>query len=554
MKNRLLKKRVEMVKDKRRPHLVADREALERIFHQPESEQSRMVLTKYMEQILFGLHDFLRDHVGITEEMSLKELSARFTSSQIAKAPAKKLTDVISEIIESIAPHAVNVSSPFFIGHMTSAIPFFMVHLNTIVTALNQNPVKLETSKVVSVYERQVLAKIHRLLFGFDQTFYDTHIQKPESTLGSFVEDGTLANLSALWVARNRLLAPTAGCAGVEKQGLAAAMADRGLRRMVVLVSELGHYSIRKAAGVLGLGSDAVVPIAVDHANRMDMHVLKQTLERYTRDPESAVLGVIGIAGTTETGTVDPLDALADLCAEHHIHFHVDAAWGGPVLLSSQYRGLLRGIERADSVTVDGHKQFYLPMSNGMVFFRDPGAMDAVAYHASYINRPGSVDLGIRSLVGSRCATSLVMGSALDIMGAEGYALLIDHGINTAKAFAEEIRRRPLFELVTPPELNILTYRIVPGDRDGAQSVAQNMDARERHRHVNRVNVLLQRLQREAGKSFVSRTTLRRTGHPDTVVLRVVIMNLRTTPEILKSILDEQESIYRRQIAPSQPL
>jgi glutamate decarboxylase len=407
---------------------------------------------------------------------------------------------------------------------------------------------------VVSVYERQVLAKIHRLLFGLDPTFYDTHIQKPESTLGSFVEDGTLANLSALWVARNRLFTPTAGYAGVEKHGLAAAMQDRGIRRVVVLVSELGHYSIRKSAGVLGLGSDAVVPIAVDHSNRMDIHLLKQTLEKFAGDPETAVMCVIGIAGTTETGTVDPLNTIADACAEHHIHFHVDAAWGGPVLLSNQYRGLLRGIERADSVTVDGHKQFYLPMSNGMVFFRDPDAMDTVAYHASYINRPGSVDLGIRSLVGSRCATSLVLGSALDIMGAGGYALLIDHGIDTANAFAEEIRRRPLFELVTPPELNILTYRIVPHDRGTAKKIMEEMDAQERRRQVNRINVRLQRLQREAGNSFVSRTTLRRTGRPDTVVLRAVIMNLRTTPEILGSILDEQESIYDKQIAPVLPL
>ncbi len=543
-----------MVRDKRRQHLVADREALERIFHRPESDQSRMVLTKYMEQILFGLHDFLRDHVGITEEISLKELAARFTSSEIAKTPVKKLTDVISEIIESIAPHAVNVSSPYFIGHMTSAIPFFMVHLNTIVTALNQNPVKVETSKVVSVYERQVLAKIHRLLFDFDSTFYDTHIQKPESTLGSFVEDGTLANLSALWVARNRLFAPAAGCAGVEAQGLAAAMQDRGIRRAVVLVSELGHYSIRKAVGVLGLGNDAVVPIAVDHSNRMDIHVLGQTLKRFTGDPETAVMCAIGIAGTTETGAVDPLDSIADMCAEHHIHFHVDAAWGGPVLLSDRYRGLLRGIERADSVTIDGHKQFYLPMSNGMVFFKDPKAMDAVAYHASYINRPGSVDLGIRSLVGSRCATSLVLGSALNIMGAGGYALLIDHGIDMANAFAEEIRRRPLFELVTPPELNILTYRIVPDGLGAAQNLLANMDEQNRHRQLNRINVRLQRLQREAGNSFVSRTTLRRTGRSDTVVLRAVIMNLRTTAEILSSILDEQESIYDKQIAPALPL
>jgi len=532
-----------MADSEHRQPLVADSEALERIFHRPEDDHSRLVLTKYMEQILFGLHDFLREHVGITEEISLKELAARFTSSEIAAVPVKKLADVIADIIETIAPQAVNVSSPYFIGHMTSAIPFFMVHLNTIVTALNQNPVKLETSKVVSVYERQVLSKMHRLVFGFDEGFYREHVQKPESTLGSFVEDGTLANLSALWVARNRLFPPSPGKGGAERDGLAAAMQDRGIRQVKILVSELGHYSIRKAAGVLGLGSGAVVPIAVDRENRVDLQALKETLEDFKRNPRTAVLAVVGIAGTTETGSVDPLYDMAELCSAHGIHFHVDAAWGGPVLLSAQYAGLLEGIQRADSVTIDGHKQFYLPMSSGMVLFRDPRAMDAVAYHATYINRPGSVDLGIRSLVGSRCATSLVLGSALDIMGAGGYALLIDHGIDTARQFSAEIQKGARFELVTAPELNILTYRMVP-QRWRATSA-------DRTEQLNRINVRIQRLQRETGNSFVSRTTLRRHGRPDTVVLRVVIMNPRTTMEILRSILDEQEALYRDHIAPS---
>jgi glutamate decarboxylase len=540
-----------MTEQKSRPQLVADREALERIFHQPENEQSRNVLTKYMEQILFGLHDFLRRHVGITDEIPLKDLAAQFTSSTIARTPVKKLADVIAEIIEEIAPQAVNVSSPYFIGHMTSAIPFFMVHLSTIVAALNQNPVKLETSKVVSVYERQVLAKVHRLLFDFDNTFYNTHIQKPESTLGSFVEDGTLANLSALWVARNRLLPSTSGCAGAERDGMAAALRDRGLRRLTVLVSELGHYSIRKSAGVLGLGYDAVTPIPVDGANRMDLNVLKRTLKEHHRNPETAVMAVIGIAGTTETGAVDPLPAIAELCREFGVHFHVDAAWGGPVLLSERYRGLLNGIALADSVTIDGHKQFYLPMSNGMVFFKDPQAMDAVAYHAAYINRPGSVDLGIRSLVGSRSATSLVLGSALDIMGSGGYALLIDHGIDTARAFAEEINRRPMFELITAPTLNILTYRLVPNELRNANDSRERLNEEDCLRLLNQINFQVQRMQREAGNSFVSRTTLRRSGRPHTVVLRVVLMNPRTNQKILRAILDEQEAIYLNRIAPT---
>ena len=141
--------------------LVANWQSLMRTFIKPEDDASRLVLIKYMEQISFGLHEFLGKHVGITEDVGLKDLSSRFKNTLISKNPEKKLTDVITEIVEDIAPHAVNVASPYFIGHMTSAIPFFMVHLKTIVAALNQNVVKIETSKVVSILEKQVLAKIH---------------------------------------------------------------------------------------------------------------------------------------------------------------------------------------------------------------------------------------------------------------------------------------------------------------------------------------------------------------------------------------------------------
>jgi len=238
---------------------------------------------------------------------------------------------------------------------------------------------------------------------------------------------------------------------------------------------------------------------------------------------------------------------LGEICAENSIHFHVDAAWGGPTLMSEKYNHLLKGIELADSVTIDGHKQFYMPMSCGMVYFKDPEIMDQVIYHSHYVNRPGSVDLGIKSPSGSREANSLILDSALKIMGSRGYALLIDHGIETASEFAGEIKKRPDFQLVTPPELNILTYRLFPADLQKqilATDVEQAISINE---NLNEINRTVQRFQREAGNSFVSRTTLKMENHPeqDIVVLRVVIMNPMTNIEILREILDEQENIYK---------
>lgn len=524
---------------------MADWHTLHRVFIRPD-ENSRQTLVKYMEQILFGLHDFLNSHVGVTQAIPLAVLARSFTDTTINREPEKKLADVIQNIITDIAPRAVNVASPYFIGHMTSAIPFFMVHLKAIAAALNQNLIKLETSKVLSVLEKQVLAKIHRMIYNQEPMFYDFHVQNVDTCLGLFTNGGTTANLTALWVARNRCLPPADDFSGVEQDGMPAAMAAHGLERLVVLVSERGHYSLKKAGGILGIGNKNVIAVGVNNQHQIDMAALTRQVQAFSHKKKTRIAAIVGIAGATETGSIDPLPEMAQLCKTHGIHFHVDAAWGGPVMLSEKYAPLLDGIREADSVTIDCHKQFYMPMSAGMVFFKDPAALDRIVYHAGYVNRKGSVDLGIKTLEGSREASSLILDSALKIMGSQGYALMIEHGIETARLFAQKITARKQFQLVTAPVLNILTYRAVPA---GLQNQLAEADSLSRRQAVDacldKINIDLQRIQREAGKSFVSRTCLKiRPDDPHkAVVLRSVIMNPYTDGNILDRILDEQEAI-----------
>jgi glutamate decarboxylase len=525
--------------------LIADWKTLHRVFIRPEDESSRETLIKYMEQILFGLHDFLNKHVGVTEEISLAELSRSYMDVEINAEPQKKLADVIEDIITDIAPRAVNVASPYFIGHMTSAIPFFMVHLKAISAALNQNVIKLETSKVLSVLEKQVLAKMHKMVFRYDDTFYQEHVQNTRTALGSFTTGGTTANITALWVARNKLFPPAEDFSSIEEDGFFAAMQAHNLDRVVILVSKRGHFSLRKAGGLLGIGNRNVIAVDVDEDRSIDLKKLEAIIAALKKDGRTRIAALVGIAGATETGVIDPLPELAGICERENIHFHVDAAWGGPVLLSDKYRELLAGIEKADSVTIDCHKQFYMPMTAGMVYFKDPKALDNIAYHARYVNRKGSVDLGIKTLEGSRESSSLILDAALKIMGARGYGLMIEHGIETARTFAEKIKARDLFELVSEPTLNILTYRVVPRD---IREKLRDADDNERialNRFLDEINMNIQRIQREAGNSFVSRTRLRLSPSDpnNAVVLRTVIMNPMTTPEILDEILDEQEAI-----------
>ena len=516
------------------------------LFISPEDEDSRATLVQHMGQILFGLQDFLKKNVGVTEEISLLKISKSFQDTIINEKPKNRMAEVITEIIEDIAPQAVNVSSPYFIGHMTSAIPFFMVHLKSIVAALNQNVVKLETSKVVSHIERQVIAKLHRIIFEKSESFYRKHVQSITTTLGVFTEGGTAANMTALWVARNTLLKPRNSFKGIEREGLLKAYQEYGIQRSVVLVSKRGHYSLRKVSGILGIGNENVLPIEIDSDHRIDLDHLKSTISDLQKK-KTAVIAVVGIAGATETGSIDPLEEISDICKKNNIHFHVDAAWGGPTILSDKYKNLLKGIELADSVTIDCHKQFYMPMSCGIVLFKDPEHMEAVEYHANYIIRQGSVDLGIKSFAGSREAHSLILDSSLKILGKNGYSMLIDHGIELAKDFANEINKRDNFQLITKPVLNILTYRYCPKVMQNELKTSDHESSLEINEILNEINISLQRLQREAGNSFVSRTEFVDPNYSDVknVVLRSVLMNPLTNIEILNNILDEQESLVK---------
>jgi len=530
--------------------LVKDWIGLIQVFTCPEDAETRTALVGLMRQILFELHDFLIINVGVTEEISLKELADDFTDTVVNTYPEKKLADVVTGVFDNIAPHAVNVASPYFVGHMTAAIPYFMVHLKAIVAALNQNVVKLETSKVLSVLEKQVIAKIHRLIFGLSDEFYNEHVQNAETSLGSFMEGGTTANLTALWVARNTALRPKEGFAGIEKKGLVEAYKAYNIDRCVVLVSKRAHYSFRKAGGILGIGNENIVSVGVDRNNKLSIESLERTIAALKQEGRTKIMAVVGIAGTTETGSVDPLTEIAGICTRENIHFHADAAWGGPTLMSDKYKHLLEGIELADSVTIDGHKQFYMPMGCGMVYFKNPKSLDAISYHANYVNRRGSVDLGIKTLAGSREANSLILDSALKIMGTRGYGMLIEHGIELAADFSEEIKLRDCFQLITEPELNILTYRICPAHLREELKTADTQRLISINDELNELNRTIQQEQREAGRSFVSRTVLEQEnifpGSPPgrIVVLRAVLMNPLTNIEILKDILDEQECLF----------
>ncbi|EJN3799561.1 putative pyridoxal-dependent aspartate 1-decarboxylase [Vibrio alginolyticus] len=518
-------------------------ESLLKIFTVPEGPDS--TLTKIDESLSRNLNQFLREHI-VAEEKPLREIEKDFSSAQIPEQP-EFVSDHTEHLLDTLVSHSVHTSSPSFIGHMTSALPYFLMPLSKIMIALNQNLVKIETSKAFTPLERQVLGMLHRLIYGQNDTFYNQWMHSANHSLGAFCSGGTIANITALWVARNKALRANGSFKGVEKEGLFKAMKHYGYDGLAVLVSERGHYSLKKAVDVLGLGQEGLVAVKTDTNNRIIIDDLKAKiveLEKQNIKP----IAVIGVAGTTETGNVDPLPEIAEVCQAHGCHFHVDAAWGGATLMSNHHRHLLKGVEMADSVTIDAHKQLYIPMGAGMVLFKDPDAMKSIEHHAQYILRKGSKDLGSHTLEGSRSGMAMLVYAAMHIISRPGYELLIDQSIEKARYFADLIKQQDDFELVSEPELCLLTYRYLPPFIREALAQAEGSQKEQLNELINELTQFIQKRQRETGKSFVSRTRL----NPDqwqrmnTIVFRVVLANPLTTKEILSSVLDEQREIAKQ--------
>ncbi len=444
--------------------------------------------------------------------------------------PSAYVRQTLAEVIDG----SVRSDSPVCLSNMTTVLPSAMPSLAALVTTLNQNLVKAEASQALSRCERQVLGMLHRLAYRRSEDFYRDTVQAPDATLGLVTTGGSLANLAALWVARNSVL-PQA-----RQLGLVQALNRRGAAGACVVGPASMHYSFAKAADILGIGAGAGLRrVPLDRRGRMDPRALRATLDRARADGW-IILAVVAVAGTTDAGAVDPLADAADAAADVGAPLHVDAAWGAPICFSRRHRHLLDGLDRADTVTVDGHKQLHAPTGVAAVLFRDPRRADVIEHTADYAVREGSPDLGRRSVEGSRPGSVLLLHAALHLLGERGYQQAVDGSLRLAEQMAEEVRRRPELELLVEPELNIVLYRYLPpasrGRAAGSHSEAEDVA-------IDAVNTALHERERAVGSCQVSRTRwdLGDEARPRRVVaLRAVLANPATSRADIRAVLAAQ--------------
>jgi aromatic-L-amino-acid decarboxylase len=332
---------------------------------------------------------------------------------------------------------------------------------------------------------------------------------------GILVSGGTMANTLGLAVARHA----RAGF-DVREEGL---QGDRA--RLTFFGSAETHGWAKKAAEFLGLGSRSFRRVPVDDEFRIDVAALRTAI-RADRAEGHRPFCVIGTAGTVNTGAIDHLDALADVCAEEGLWFHVDGAFGAMAHLSERLRPRLAGMERADSLGFDLHKWGYLPFECACALVRDPRLhQEAFSMRASYLEEmrrgviAGGLPFADRGLELTRNFRALKVWMSWRAHGVGKIARLIEQNVEQAEFLVGRIRASPELELLAPVPLNVVCFRFVPAGGEGADLNALNQE-------------ILLRLQEE-GIAVPSGTTLR-----GRYAIRAALVNHRTRREDLDALID----------------
>jgi aromatic-L-amino-acid decarboxylase len=396
---------------------------------------------------------------------------------------------------EKIAANGRHNGHPRMFGYVQSAGSFAGVVGDLLASALNQNVTSWRSAPAATTIEHQVIDWLKEMV-GFD----------PAGT-GVLLSGGSFANFSGLAAA---LRASTD--VDVNRKGVAALP---GKPR--IYASAMTHMSIAKAASLLGIGKDAIVAVPVDAAHRMDAHALAAHIEADRASGHHAIC-VVATAGDVNTGAIDPLDAIADVCAKFKLWLHVDGSYGALAAQSPHLGGAMAAIGRADSLSLDPHKWLYAPLDVGCLLVRDAHTLRrAFSEGADYIDVVADRDMSNyaywdHSPELSRRFRALKIWFILKIHGAAAITQAIDGNIAAAKHLAGLIERSRDFELLAPAPMSIVCFRWLEGD--------DSFNKR-----------LMLEVQRD-GDSYLSNALI-----GGRFALRACLVNYRTTPADVEQLL-----------------
>ena len=397
------------------------------------------------------------DHVAglesrrVTPEATPAELEKLFDEPLPEKGIS--IEEILARFRDDVAQNAMGVPSPRYFGQFNPTPLPIGVWADALSSMLNQNAGAWRNGPTSAMLEARVIRWLCDLLDYGPRSF------------GTLASGGSEANLIALKCARDSV------AAGIKDRGVRAAPAD-----LVIYASEQCHYSIDKSADILGLGREGLRKIPTDERFHIRLDALRDAI---ARDREAGLLPccVVGVAGTTSTGVIDPLEQLEVIARENNCWYHVDAAYGAPLAFSSQHRDKLRGIERADSITFDPHKWMFVPFSCGATLVRDGGRVLREAFDMSpeYLSEDrGGADVEFDFFrygqMGTRRFNSLKLWMAIKFMGREGYARTVERQIDLTKHLAARLDDLEHFKRLGEVETAVCCFRYLPRpDLDGPE-------------------------------------------------------------------------------------
>jgi len=411
----------------------------------------------------------------------------------------------ISSLVEDVVEASLHLCHPRFAAQQVAAPVPAAALVESVVAALNNSLAVWEMSPAGTAIDRDLFGRFKRL-FGF-----------PPSAEGSMVTGGGFANLTALLAARAKL-APEAW--------------EQGGGRIAVLAGAQTHYSVSRAAGILGLGSRGVFTIPLDGLYRTDASQAPGVF-RAARRAGFRRFVLIATCGSTPTGSCDDLPAFARIARREAAWLHVDAAHGGGLAFSRRHRHLLHGIERADSITFDPHKMLFMPLAAGAVLLRDGSHLRrAFDQNAPYLfaGPPRAYpDIGPFTIACSQRFDALKVWLTWKAHGGALWDEIVTHTCDVARCAYEYCARSKILDPVHEPQTNILCFRLrkPPGARGAS----------------DRLHFEIKEAVNASGRAYLSSTVLdgRR-------VFRIVVMNPRTTERDIEAILKEVEAAARFKI------
>lgn len=431
--------------------------------------------------------------------------AAREWMQTTAPTSAEVLPQRWSAMIETMLANAQNLHHPRYIGHQVPAPVPIAGLCDAVGSVTNQPMAVFEMGPWATAVERALVNALGEQL-GF--------------TAGSFAgfitHGGSLANFTALLTTRNVALGDA------WEDGV-----DVPSQQSLILTQADAHYSIARAAGMLGLGTRNVVKVGLDDRRRMCPRALRTELEK-ARDAGRKVIAVCASCCTTPIGAFDPLPAIADQCEEFGVWLHVDAAHGGAACFSGQHAHLVEGIERADSVVWDAHKMLFVPALCAFVFYKNPvHRFEAFRQDAPYLFDPtapgmAEYDVGLQTVECTKRAAGFGLWGVWSLFGSDLFRTLVEETFALSHQFYDELRDSVDFIPLHEPQCNIVVFRYQPPEWSDVP--LEEMGLRQ---------LKLRRALIETGAFYITATKLDGVG-----ALRVTIINPLTTIDDLRGLLD----------------